>query len=188
MADLQGPRLMAVGDVNSSARGSGARYNDGKPDLSLIPLTLLAGTLPSAPAADAEHGREMQVARAVLLQLGRYQLTQDIRQLDVALTMLAPWWEDCARVFEYGRNKYASWNWAKGMAWSIPIACAGRHAMKIIRNGQRTDDESTRRHLGHIMANLVMIRTFVETFPEGNDLPDPNLFRAPTKPEEGPLQ
>jgi hypothetical protein len=29
--------------VNSTARGSGARYNDGKADLSLIPLDLLEG-------------------------------------------------------------------------------------------------------------------------------------------------
>ena len=34
---------MSVGDVNSSARGSGARFNDGKPDFSLIPLRLLEG-------------------------------------------------------------------------------------------------------------------------------------------------
>ena len=34
---------MSVGDVNSPERGSGARYNDGKPDLSLIPLWTLAG-------------------------------------------------------------------------------------------------------------------------------------------------
>ncbi|MDE2102744.1 MAG: hypothetical protein KGL39_36200 [Patescibacteria group bacterium] len=32
---------MAVGDVNSSERGSGARYNDGKADLSLIPMETL---------------------------------------------------------------------------------------------------------------------------------------------------
>lgn len=32
---------MSVGDVNSDARGSGARYNDGKVDLSLIPLSTL---------------------------------------------------------------------------------------------------------------------------------------------------
>lgn len=32
-----------VGDVNSNARGSGARFNAGKPDYSLIPMTLLEG-------------------------------------------------------------------------------------------------------------------------------------------------
>jgi pantoate kinase len=32
-----------IGDVNSDAKGSGARFNAGKPDLSLIPLHLLEG-------------------------------------------------------------------------------------------------------------------------------------------------
>jgi ribosomal protein L32 len=32
-----------VGDVNSDSRGSGARYNAGKPDFSLIPMALLEG-------------------------------------------------------------------------------------------------------------------------------------------------
>jgi Domain of unknown function (DUF5664) len=32
---------MAIGDVNSSERGSGARFNDNKPDFSLIPLVTL---------------------------------------------------------------------------------------------------------------------------------------------------
>jgi hypothetical protein len=34
---------MPIGDVNSAEKGSGARYNDGKPDYSLIPMHLLAG-------------------------------------------------------------------------------------------------------------------------------------------------
>ena len=32
---------MSIGDVNSTEKGSGARYNDNKPDLSLIPLCTL---------------------------------------------------------------------------------------------------------------------------------------------------
>ena len=33
---------MSIGDVNSGARGSGARYNTGKPDYSLVPLRLMS--------------------------------------------------------------------------------------------------------------------------------------------------
>ena len=33
---------MTVGDINSDKKGTGARFNDGKPDLSLIPLETLA--------------------------------------------------------------------------------------------------------------------------------------------------
>lgn len=38
-----GPIKAPVGDVNSDARGSGARYNEGKPDFSLIPLSTMEG-------------------------------------------------------------------------------------------------------------------------------------------------
>lgn len=34
---------MSIGDINSTEKGTGARYNDGKPDFSLIPLALLEG-------------------------------------------------------------------------------------------------------------------------------------------------
>lgn len=34
---------MSIGDINSEEKGSGARYNDNKPDLSLIPLSTLEG-------------------------------------------------------------------------------------------------------------------------------------------------
>ena len=41
--DEHGPAQPAVGDVNSDARGTGARYNAGKAPLDMIPLHLLEG-------------------------------------------------------------------------------------------------------------------------------------------------
>lgn len=116
---------MSVGDVNSAARGSGARYNDGK-----VPLELIPG---------------------------------------IAL-------EDCARVFDYGRRKYAAWNWAKGMAWMVPFGCLLRHLYAWAR-GEDNDPESGLPHLGHAMCNLVMLCTFAHTYPEGDDRPK-GLFDA----------
>lgn len=187
---------MAVGDVNSPERGSGARYNDGKPDLSLIPLALIANTHPAITTADDAAAEQLQAeqlaVRSAMNYLGNFQVTGNVGSLDTALAILHPYWDECARVYEYGKQKYAAWNWAKGMAWSIPLACAGRHALKILR-GEAIDDPaepnngSGLRHIGHFMANIVMARTFAETFPEGNDLPDPALFAQPT-PEEGKQQ
>lgn len=157
---------MSVGDVTSTARGSGARYNDGKPDLSLIPLKLLVINYKE------DSGNEVVEA---LRWLGNFQQTGNVADLDEAIGWLDESWADCARVFEYGKRKYAAWNWAKGMAWSIPIACAARHALAEL-NGETNDPESGLPHRGHLMCNLVMLRTFVETYPEGNDLPPPELF------------
>ena len=125
---------MPVGDVNSSERGSGARYNDGKPDLSLIPLDIIARSF-------NKFGRVL-VTNALdtsLLRLGQFQRTGDVAELDDAIALIRASWIDCARVFEYGRNKYAAWNWAKGMDWSIPLACAARHAVKELYLGEDLD-------------------------------------------------
>ena len=117
---------MSIGDVNSTARGSGARYNDGKIALDLIP--------------------------------------------GIAL-------EDCARVFDYGRKKYAAWNWAKGMQWMVVFGCLLRHLYAWAR-GEDNDPESGHPHLGHAMCNLVMLTTFARTYPEGDDRPR-GLFEVP---------
>jgi hypothetical protein len=116
----------SVGDVNSKARGSGARYNNGKPDLSLIPLATLS---------------------------------------------------DEARVWMYGREKYAAWNWTKGMDWSIPLACALRHLSKW-QEGEELDEESGLPHLAHAMCNLRMLTLFSQNYKEGDDRPVKELKNA----------
>lgn len=135
---------MSIGDVTSDERGSGARFNDGKVRLDLIPLSAL---------------------------------------------------QDCARVFDYGRQKYAAWNWAKGMDWSVPYGCLLRH-MAAWFDGEENDPESGLPHLGHAMCNLVMLATFARTFAEGDDRPakwlragpefDPDASPAPTAASEAP--
>ncbi len=153
---------MTVGDVNSDAKGSGARYNDGKPPLDLIPLRLIA---------EAYIGMPDEQLRFSLLNVGQFQETGDRRFLLEALFHLGQPWIECAEVFGYGRKKYASWNWAKGMNWSVPIGCIGRHWLKIVAKKEELDDESGLSHRGHIACNIVMLLTFVVTYPEGNDLP-----------------
>jgi hypothetical protein len=109
----------SIGDVNSTEKGSGARYNGGKPDMSLIPMCTL---------------------------------------------------EDEARVWEYGKRKYAAWNWAKGMDWSVPFACAMRH-MAAWQRGEENDPESGLPHLAHAMCNLRMLTLYSTTYREGDDRP-----------------
>lgn len=110
---------MSIGDVNSNEKGSGARYNSGKPDLSLIPLCTL---------------------------------------------------EDEARVWEYGKKKYAAWNWTKGMPWSVPFACLLRH-LSAWQRGEECDEESGLPHLAHAHCNLRMLTLYSRTFKEGDDRP-----------------
>lgn len=111
--------LMGIGDVNSDEVGTGARYNTGKPDYSLIPFHLL---------------------------------------------------EETAHVFTYGKQKYAAWNWAKGMQWTVPFSCLMRHMFAWFR-GERNDQESGYSHLAHAMCNLLMLIHYETKYPEGDDRP-----------------
>jgi hypothetical protein len=115
--------LSGIGDVNSQAKGSGARFNTGKPDFSLIPLCTL---------------------------------------------------EDEARVWEYGKKKYAAWNWTKGMDWSVPFACAMRH-MAAWQRGEECDPESGLPHLAHAQCNLRMLTLYKTVYPQGDDRPTKEL-------------
>lgn len=112
-----------IGDVTSAEKGSGARFNDGKPDFSLIPMVTL---------------------------------------------------EDEARVWGYGKAKYAAWNWAKGMPWSVPFACAMRH-MAAWQRGEECDPESGLPHLAHAMCNLRMLTLYASNYPQGDDRPTKEL-------------
>lgn len=108
-----------IGDVASQEKGSGARYNGGKPDMSLIPLVTL---------------------------------------------------EDEARVWEYGKRKYAAWNWAKGMPWSAVFASLQRH-LGAWQAGEENDPESGLPHLAHAACNLRMLTLYSTTYKEGDDRP-----------------
>lgn len=153
-------RQRGVGDIGSTQKGSAARYNGGKPDMSLIPLDILV---------DSFHGIDQYAeVKAAVRCVGLFQMGGDADNLHTATRLLHDYWGDCANVFTYGKEKYAAWNWAKGMDWSIPIACIGRHFEKIAL-GEWLDNESGHPHIGHIMCNIVMLIHYTRTYLEGDD-------------------
>jgi len=154
-----------IGDINSDAKGSGARFNTGKNPLELIPLRLIAEQRIRATGGSVSNENR------ALLALARFQEGGGIDDLLDAISAIGPAWEECADVFDYGRRKYAEWNWAKGMSWSVPIACAARHLVYGIMDGEENDCESHLPHRGHFLCNIVMLLTFVRTYPEGDDRP-----------------
>jgi hypothetical protein len=156
---------MSIGDITSTARGTGARFNTGKPAFELIPLRVIAAYHRGPFTTDERMGMI-----AALDALGRFQEGGDVECLLDAFRALGNGWSECAQVFDYGRAKYAAWNWSKGMAWSVPIACAARHLQAML-TGEILDIESKLAHRGHVFCNLVMLWTFTRTFIEGDDRP-----------------
>ena len=151
---------MAVGDVTSKARGSGARANGNKAPLDLIPVSVWrnnwrnrmknsAAVMDIMYALEAFQGGD---ANALSTYLKKVDLTGSVN------------------VFEYGARKYAAWNWAKGMPWSVPLGCALRHIDADL-SGELYDSESGETHLAHAISNVVMLDYFLKTYPEGDDRP-----------------
>jgi hypothetical protein len=159
-----------VGDINSTAIGSGARFSAGKAPLHLIPVDVLAQFATTIGAPDFEVCGEAECVTQLLVSLGAWQA----RELEAPYLLNYFDFEDieeAAHVFDYGRKKYAEWNWAKGMAWSIPLGCIQRHAFAILK-GEAIDPESGRRHLGHILCNVIMLVHFADHYNAGDDRPE----------------
>lgn len=171
-------RPAGIGDVTSTARDSGARFNTGKPAMELIPLDLIAA-VEAYGALNGLRGPLTDVKRSAatfaLSLLGDFQMRSgghDDALLHAAAVLDSDRyaWQDCARVFDYGRAKYAAWNWSKGMPWSVPIGCAARHLLAMLAHGPLAlDAESRLPHRGHVMCNLVMLLWFETHYPEGDD-------------------
>lgn len=148
---------MAVGDINSSERGSGARFNDGKVPLDLVPVRYWRWAL-----------RESDHWSADIAKLFAWLVDVQERRLATPFVLEPPQLVTAARVFEYGAQKYAAWNWAKGMKWSVPIGCALRHIYAVL-HGEEIDSESGLPHMGHVYCNVIMLNWFLENYPEGDD-------------------
>jgi hypothetical protein len=157
-----------VGDINSQERGSGARANGGKARLDLIPVAIWA-KLWACDISQLDEG-DKNLARDLLTFLQRWQEGETF-YIGHAVDVLRDFYPEAVQVFEYGMHKYAAWNWAKGMAWSIPLGCVLRHLESIIVHKQFLDFESGLPHAGHVLCNLIMLQHYRDHYPEGDDRP-----------------
>lgn len=157
---------MAIGDVNSDARGSGARFNDGKVPLEYIPVSAFRQSLSHIDG---------QIMRS-LDALACFQAGDD-EVISVALRYASSYVGEAALVLAYGAQKYAPWNWAKGMPWSVCFGSAMRHVYAVER-GESIDAESGLHHYGHYTCNLLFLAHYAEYYPEGDDRPPRSIFQC----------
>ena len=160
--------IVTIGDLNSSEKGTGARKSFGKAHVELVNWRSAVNLLKRSEA----NGLYLDC----LYELGCFQETHDTRYLQRIASHLYGYGlehigiQEAADVLEFGRHKYAAWNWAKGMPWSIPVGCIARHLIALYE-GQELDPESGKKHKGHVMCNILMLVEFSLSYPEGNDLP-----------------
>lgn len=181
LTDTHGVVAGGIGDVNGTEPGSGARFNEGKLRVDLLPLSVVIDAL-NGPVPCAEASRSPE---GIQYLLGRWQDTGDADYLVTAFRYscgASKYWsfqclKDCIAVLEYGSKKYASWNWARGMPWSVSYACALRHLDALIRL-EEYDPESGYKHMGHVAANILFLLVYVKRYPELNDMPF-GVLKAP---------
>ncbi len=82
-----------------------------------------------------------------------------------------------AKVFMFGMNKYATWNWSKGGNWSSAFDSLLRHLLKWWYCGEDLDKESGLHHLDHAMCNLLFLIHYRDSYCKGDDRPP----RVPTR-------
>lgn len=78
-----------------------------------------------------------------------------------------------AEVLKFGANKYASWNWAKGISYTRLIAALLRHTFAILR-GELIDPESGLPHINHVGCCWMFLSHHMAVRPDMNDLPKRN--------------
>ena len=156
-----------VGDVTSQKRGSGARANGAKPQLDLVPVRYWLRLLVEKAGIDYNH--KAWYDGLVALRLWQDGDTEAIAYwLD---SIFPADWLEAVAVLEYGADKYAAWNWAKGMPWKVPLGCALRHTLAHFIDGEEMDAESGGSHWGHFICNVMMLDYFRVHYPEGDDRP-----------------
>ena len=76
--------------------------------------------------------------------------------------------EPMVRVLEMGAEKYAPYNWKKGMPITEVSESLLRHMFSFL-NGEDIDSESKVNHLGHVMVNAMFLLYILDQKPEYDD-------------------
>lgn len=73
-----------------------------------------------------------------------------------------------SRVLEFGKKKYDTHNWRKGMSWSRLIGAALRH-LTAYKDGEDLDPETGLSHLAHLGCCTMFLLEFIKTHPDFDD-------------------
>ena len=142
-----------------------ARKDDqGKPEMCLIPphsLSILLGVPPSPP-----RGGPYSAVLAISEWYWGFNdeagvdSVGNLRDVLEFLNDAGVGVEDVARALEYGKRKYGSFNWMRGMAYSRLVSAALRH-LAAHMYGEEKDEESGIGHLPHAACCVIFLIEFV---------------------------
>lgn len=76
--------------------------------------------------------------------------------------------EPMVKVLEFGAEKYAPWNWTKGLKYTEICESMLRHVYAFL-DGENDDKESKLSHVGHILCNAMFLSYMYLFKPEMDD-------------------
>ncbi len=168
-----------IGSLSSTAAGSAARFNAGKPKLGYIPPAFTWAALTSA----AKEPPVFSLTDAVGHMHHWYMNRGGLGPILNAFHALGCPLTETAAVFDYGAKKYAAWNWIKGMPYLEVMSSFMRHAEAMLDDSATElgiDPESGLPHVGHMGCNLVMLWQYQTTAVITDDRPIQVVPPAPT--------
>lgn len=78
--------------------------------------------------------------------------------------------EEVAKVLTYGKEKYAAWNWLKGLDHMSILDSMERH-ISAWKKGEDVDPESGLLHISHAACNALMLVEMMILRPDLDDRP-----------------
>ncbi len=90
--------------------------------------------------------------------------------------------KEVSYVSELGANKYGIFNYKTGMKWSRLMDATARHLLHHVMDDY-IDEESTKDHRYHILANLFMLAYYIDNNAGENDLIEETVNEQQSVPE-----
>lgn len=81
--------------------------------------------------------------------------------------------EGCAKVMEFGSNKYSRSNWRNGLPLSEVADSLSRHLIAWL-SGEDLDEETKLHHLDHLLCNAIFLAELKSSRPDLDDRPKIN--------------
>lgn len=64
---------------------------------------------------------------------------------------------EVVKVLAQGAEKYADWNWARGLKWDSETAASLHRHLAAWKRGEDFDEESGQHHMAHVACNALFL-------------------------------
>lgn len=146
--------------------GRAAKYDFGKPELSLIPYAAQKAMLKRLTKPEYMSDEEFKEYKLCYKLMAKYAIGESLQPMgligdilgQVAIALGSEWAfaSACAKSMEFGKVKYSRGNWRGGFDDSRMLDASMRHCLQYL-SGEELDADSGNLHCEHIPFGLSVI-------------------------------